>query len=168
MQPSTSSASSAVHPHARGEHRAVFFSASAMTGSSPRPWGTLLFQLGQPIRDRFIPTPVGNTEVQYPCQPKKPVHPHARGEHRNAGIQNVTHYGSSPRPWGTLCQRKLADGFMRFIPTPVGNTSSERLATLSRAVHPHARGEHSASGPGIYAPSGSSPRPWGTHSFLSP
>jgi len=52
-----------VHPHARGEHKCKPAVEGAIYGSSPRPWGTLP---GLPVRGwqlRFIPTPVGNTDL---------------------------------------------------------------------------------------------------------
>ncbi len=52
-----------VHPHACGEHDSFVFWNSCANGSSPRLWGThnpAGYQLGEA---RFIPTPVGNTEL---------------------------------------------------------------------------------------------------------
>ena len=49
-----------VHPHARGERCAPRISATVAAGSSPRPWGTRHADRPVCVRDRFIPTPVGN------------------------------------------------------------------------------------------------------------
>ena len=91
--------------------------------------------------------------------------------------------GSSPRMWGTLFKRLLDIFVSRFIPTHVGNTLAEALATDSRAVHPHAGGEHTLHKPILFENRtvhphacgehyvkhirgflcrGSSPRMWGT------
>ena len=91
-----------------------------------------------------------------------PVHPHARGEHSKAlsMIQPLT--GSSPRPWGTQEKPELATNYGRFIPTPVGNTSPNKLFRPLCSVHPHARGEHGSPPSDTDNTGGSSPRPWGT------
>ena len=52
---------------------------------------------------------------------------------------------------------------MRFIPTHVGNTTSDLLTQRGNAVHPHACGEHVASPVNCRFGTGSSPRMWGTH-----
>ncbi len=161
--PTTRCASGAVHPHARGEHFRDIASSSNIGGSSPRPWGTRTMQAssstlmyGSSPRPwgtrasrprvvppaRFIPTPVGNTWRPNPPPPARPVHPHARGEHRFAAIHELRHIGSSPRPWGTQAVLVVPSRRIRFIPTPVGNTQGF-ADVLTRAR-------------------GSSPRPWGT------
>ena len=50
-----------VHPHARGEHAWALICVLVLSGSSPRPWGTLERVQHQALHGRFIPTPVGNT-----------------------------------------------------------------------------------------------------------
>ena len=80
--------SHAVHPHARGEHIDVDVLLSRCDGSSPRPWGTRTPGRRPGDRDRFIPTPVGNTTRRRHCRSICPVHPHARGEHAHV-----------PAPW---------------------------------------------------------------------
>ncbi len=50
-----------VHPHARGEHFLRLAVNNAVTGSSPRAWGTPSKMEGEPDMLRFIPTRVGNT-----------------------------------------------------------------------------------------------------------
>ena len=173
----------AVHPHARGEHAKAGISRRTITGSSPRPWGTHAAVRRCCDWRRFIPTPVGNTGARCWPGPAGPVHPHARGEHSARAISRPSRCGSSPRPWGTQPRGQAIELLRRFIPTPVGNTGRARPVAASRAVHPHARGEHQ---PGIrsaddelrfiptpvgntrhtsqhgWPTSGSSPRPWGT------
>ena len=105
---------------------------------------------------------MGNTGGRNGCQSPSAVHPHARGEHdlKTAWENNTD--GSSPRTWGTRLRRPRPLGSRRFIPTHVGNTGARRAGICSRAVHPHARGEHfsAAAPPCIFG--GSSPRTWGT------
>ena len=50
-----------VHPHACGEHRNQGRGRRGGYGSSPRMWGTRKFAGQYGLRDRFIPTHVGNT-----------------------------------------------------------------------------------------------------------
>ena len=177
-----SPAPGSVHPHARGEHcggarlrpdfcgssprpwgtRRPHFSIPLMSGSSPRPWGTPSnFGHASPSR-RFIPTPVGNTVNADLILSPPPVHPHARGEHATKGALASGTSGSSPRPWGTHKRITRHQGSKRFIPTPVGNTRTERQGVCPLAVHPHARGEHWPARASRAQRSGSSPRPWGT------
>ena len=52
-------------------------------------------------------------------------------------------------------------GRERFIPTPVGSMVLSTLATMVRAVHPHACGEHPGAEAHPPRPGGSSPRLWG-------
>ena len=72
----------AVHPHGCGEHRKVSRICGAVTGSSPRVWGTRSIAAQMCAAYRFIPTGVGNTTTcaGHPAQPA--VHPHGCGEHR--------------------------------------------------------------------------------------
>jgi len=54
------------------------------------------------LKNRFIPTCVGNIVVDGTTQTLLPVHPHVCGEHV-AGDRRITMgTGSSPRVWGTL------------------------------------------------------------------
>ena len=95
----------AVHPHACGEHSWETHFSSPSPGSSPRLWGTPCISPHRAPGIRFIPTPVGNTDLYFP-QPKfKSVHPHACGEHKPVSISVSGMCGSSPRLWGTrhLC-----------------------------------------------------------------
>ncbi len=87
------------------------------------------------------------------------VHPHACGEH----CEGCCEGGSSPRLWGTRNQMGTVLQTIRFIPTPVGNTSSDPFHLWLDTVHPHACGEHCNFLIADCPDSGSSPRLWGTH-----
>ena len=154
-----------VHPHARGEHLHTPSSSPSASGSSPRPWGTRIHAREQRLLPRFIPTPVGNTTEERATIRANTVHPHARGEHWISLNISGTNYGSSPRPWGTLEQRRRWGVGCRFIPTPVGNTKQTLPEPFRNPVHPHARGEHIEPLRLFHSISGSSPRPWGTLSL---
>ena len=75
-----------------------------------------------------------------------PVHPHMCGEHSTIPATLVFLDGSSPRVWGTFVATGCYLSPDRLIPTRVGNTTVPNHPQMSRAVHPHTRGEHSRSG----------------------
>ncbi len=115
-----------VHPHARGERRAIPYVIGASV--------------------RFIPTHVGNAQVGASRPVNRAVHPHARGERWIALATTIVAFGSSPRTWGTpdlLIESATRD---RFIPTHVGNAAIALMSALLPSVHPHARGERMRSG----------------------
>ena len=147
---------------ARKESRALSFTTSLTTTSSPRSWGTLVQPWGKPYRNRFIPTLVGNTAAPPPADPLGPVHPHARGEHEKVLLAKQAIAGSSPRSWGTHTPVSGLSRSCRFIPTLVGNTDPRNSCYEFFSVHPHARGEHSPHTANSRGENGSSPRSWGT------
>jgi len=151
-----------VHPHARGERSRTIDSGIAITGSSPRSWGTRHAEAAPQAEGRFIPTLVGNAGAAAANAASGSVHPHARGERVGAQCGHHGTGGSSPRSWGTLAAGDPAARLGRFIPTLVGNARTTRPRSMCPAVHPHARGERLD----VYADddgnNGSSPRSWGT------
>ena len=164
---SFSRAISSVHPHACGEHEYSSTGVTCHLGSSPRLWGTQDLTFIQRDRDRFIPTPVGNTILRHPQRGARPVHPHACGEHSFFRLLPFDLLGSSPRLWGTLPIPELNSSEGRFIPTPVGNTETKGVLRPRISVHPHACGEHMYSWTYTQSSNGSSPRLWGTRRLMS-
>ncbi len=156
-----------VHPHACGEHRMDGFEKAMGDGSSPRLWGTHLLRRWRHRNVRFIPTPVGNTCGTTIHCVLDAVHPHACGEHYTRRMRQHQASGSSPRLWGTRYRTRIGCSAVRFIPTPVGNTSPHRTARFSSTVHPHACGEHRGTPVRGFLHIGSSPRLWGTPGELS-
>ena len=155
--------STTVHPHVRGEHRraAVLRAGRARFiptcvgntdqqrlypgdkfGSSPRAWGTRHRHMVWHRHPRFIPTCVGNTQFFIGAY--------------------AASTGSSPRAWGTRPGAGGGCEHRRFIPTCVGNTAPSAATPSGAPVHPHVRGEHSASSATLVSSIGSSPRAWGT------
>ncbi len=126
-------------------------------------WGTQLSGDLQNRIDRFIPTHVGNTSEVSEFRLRKPVHPHACGEHSRTGLGGRGESGSSPRMWGTRLERHCGSPLPRFIPTHVGNTQTSLFFTHTNPVHPHACGEHLKLKMILQFQTGSSPRMWGTH-----
>ncbi len=116
-----------VHPHVCGEHMKPLFSSLSGGGSSPRVWGTYWSNLQFGIKERFIPTCVGNI-IAWPLHAtKQPVHPHVCGEHFAACSRATYLAGSSPRVWGTFGRHVQHLSPHRFIPTCVGNISRSQI-----------------------------------------
>ena len=111
------------HPHARGEERCPGGGTSRVYGPSPRPWGRVGAARGVRSIGRTIPTPVGKSMGATRAVPKRPDHPHARGE--EASVRDRTHAstGPSPRPWGRGRGVPGRLFVVRTIPTPVGKSS---------------------------------------------
>ena len=110
-------------------------------GSSPRLWGTLKCGMLIAILLRFIPTPVGNSFSFSRPQISISVHPHACGELLEPDHKLADRIGSSPRLWGTQFAFSSHVKILRFIPTPVGNSSLAHFIISASSVHPHACGE---------------------------
>ena len=151
-----------VHPHASGEHHVWPHGGRRYLGSSPREWGTLFTPAVMPLQYRFIPTRVGNTPLSTSSDAKRPVHPHASGQHCTPTGPRTIIDGSSPREWGTLADRLAKNRRVRFIPTRVGNTAGVSTVARGITVHPHASGEHDVTATLAAGHGGSSPREWGT------
>jgi len=90
-----------VHPHVCGEHKSTVPPSASLPGSSPRVWGTFVWNVGNDKLRRFIPTCVGNIQKYARQISQLPVHPHVCGEHRRDCTTPVFTTGSSPRVWGT-------------------------------------------------------------------
>ncbi len=152
-----------VHPHTHGEHGATPANSARIVGSSPHAWGTPRLGPRSPLRVRFIPTRMGNTQhLLHRCR-RAAVHPHTHGEHHGSALVHRFEYGSSPHAWGTLSIYYTVAGVPRFIPTRMGNTAQSERCGSGCPVHPHTHGEH----PNVIITSsvalGSSPHAWGTH-----
>ena len=76
---------------------------------------------GKMDMNRFIPTGVGNIVGGVLVAPRKPVHPHWRGEHKQGDKITPERAGSSPLAWGTFVRLVGVEPPFRFIPTGVGN-----------------------------------------------
>ena len=94
--------STTVHPHARGEVGHPLWWLPVPTGSSPRAWGSHSLGLAARFTSRFIPTRVGKSNYRNSIKILSSVHPHARGEVREAPVSTRLSNGSSPRAWGSL------------------------------------------------------------------
>ena len=90
------------------------------------------------------------------------VHPHACGEYQVMEAGRRLFDGSPPRLWGIRGKKLPTTHFLRFTPTPVGNTPPLPSGLPESAVHPHACGEYALSFSGDTNLGGSPPRLWGT------
>ena len=153
---------SPVHPHAGGEQAAHYNESFSVSGSSPRGWGTGRGRQIAIVYPRFIPTRVGNRFLIRFFRANLAVHPHAGGEQIIGHNVTFDKSGSSPRGWGTVqtCYHRF--DLRRFIPTRVGNSTSNAPASLTNSVHPHAGGEQHLKRARQLDKFGSSPRGWGT------
>ncbi len=113
-----------VHPRVCGEHPLQTWSASVITGSSPRVRGTRVGRVGPTVATRFIPACAGNTRCAQASHHAQAVHPRVCGEHTKKNLLAVAATGSSPRVRGTLQPRGQCCRYWRFIPACAGNTSA--------------------------------------------
>ena len=111
-----------VHPRVCGELQESTNRIQESNGSSPRVWGTRLYDGGRHDYLRFIPACVGNSISFGDQYAGAAVHPRVCGELEHPGYIASINSGSSPRVWGTLYYVKYAVMRGRFIPACVGNS----------------------------------------------
>ena len=112
----------AVHPRERGEHVTAAVLHQLARGSSPRARGTLMQQVEDVGRARFIPASAGNTSLASMSHLCTAVHPRERGEHARGSFEVSGFAGSSPRARGTRRRQHPGHHQRRFIPASAGNT----------------------------------------------
>ncbi|AFD28154.1 hypothetical protein DGo_PE0010 (plasmid) [Deinococcus gobiensis I-0] len=125
-------------------------------------------KVAQAKAKRSIPTPVGNANTARCPGAWASVHPHACGERGSDTDAVLEKTGPSPRLWGTRMGRAQGESVRRSIPTPVGNACNITTETRAHPVHPHACGERKEGEFKSIAPSGPSPRLWGTRLRAGP
>ncbi len=130
-------------------------------GSPPRAWAKRRASQETLGARRFTPTRVGKTERNTSAFCRYTVHPHARGENFNDPMTTSTRSGSPPRAWGKRRNLAGVEHELRFTPTRVGKTNLLPVIMGAKTVHPHARGENSASRASVRMVRGSPPRAWG-------
>ena len=129
-----------VPPHTRGADLLFSFRLLFNFGSSPHPWGRRIAVLLKKLLRRFIPTPVGQTARSHRPRRRITVHPHTRGADTDVLPPVAVGVGSSPHPWGRPAGAARRRTGLRFIPTPVGQTSCRAVWPAEGRVHPHTRG----------------------------
>jgi len=130
-------------------------------GSPPRAWGKGHGRACAALAQIFTPTGVGKRRYHFTILDSSEVHPHGRGEKWMVEVQRGVVYGSPPRAWGKGRILRLERGDARFTPTGVGKSARGEREKGLRKVHPHGRGEKSASGNTMSSGAGSPPRAWG-------
>ena len=141
--------------------RAFLCACGGRYAPPPHAWGIQRAAHAAGRLRRFIPTCVGNTPAQLHAVQGRPVHPHMRGEYGRTSWCRTAQRGSSPHAWGIHGGKRHPVAGGRFIPTCVGNTCCTPASRMTRAVHPHMRGEYVEVQPPYNDTVGSSPHAWG-------
>jgi len=138
-----------------------------MHGSPPQTWGLLQRRVEDRLRDRLTPTNVGTKSWRRPRQPRRPDHPHKRGDIKVQTRAGSYHYGSPPQTWGHLlraCRRRREPG---LTPTNVGTSLNPCTAPCRSGAHPHKRGDFQVQITWDYSMHGLPPQPWGHRLILA-
>jgi len=154
-------ASSAVHPHGRGDNSVVARQKHLAFGSPPRAWGQYSADDGADRPVRFTPTGVGTMPRARPRSRPSAVHPHGRGDNGSPPETDRPSIGSPPRAWGQYRAQFDDDIAHRFTPTGVGTIIVPHTVLTNAAVHPHGRGDNAAALARAVVGYGSPPRAWG-------
>ncbi len=132
-----------VHPHVCGEHAIGLTLSRSPWRFIPTCVGNIpLDNIQAHLQPRFIPTCVGNMLDKVLTLRENPVHPHVCGEHTSRPFVKQSRTRFIPTCVGNIYAPMPTKTPMRFIPTCVGNMPIT-------AFVPN-------------APTGSSPRVWGT------
>ncbi len=131
----------AVHPRVRGEQAISSTINPVIDGSSPRARGAVAVRRFLALQGRFIPACAGSRPPGQYEQTTLAVHPRVRGEQCHDRMAEALLIGSSPRARGAGFELALVLAQLRFIPTCAGSRGALMSPYLSRAVHPHVRGE---------------------------
>ncbi len=116
----------AVHPHGRGDNMTTPKNFFPSSGSPPRAWGQPPYGRFMGEIRRFTPTGVGTTPAACRNRPRRPVHPHGRGDNKDVSADEQPALGSPPRAWGQLRPHRASQAFNRFTPTGVGTMISNQ------------------------------------------
>ena len=109
------------HPHTCGKQRGRLPERAKYPGSSPHAWETVNCRCALRVRERVIPTRVGNRSY---------LNPAASGTK-----------GSSPHMWETDDLFELTITEIRIIPTHVGNSRNSATTITPILDHPHTCGK---------------------------
>ena len=140
--PASVPASSAVHPHGRGDNEEEENLQADHYGSPPRAWG----------------------QWDHGADPaaRSSVHPHGRGDNSVPITAPYATQRFTPTGVGTISGRSafqlLEDG---SPPRAWGQSYPKEPKSITSSVHPHGRGDNDA-GPSVkHSANGSPPRAWG-------
>ena len=124
-------------------------------------WGQVYKPLKTQNKRRIIPTRVGTSRQNEPCNISPQDHPHACGDKVYLYCLWYTFEGSSPRVWGQELIAKIGEVVNGIIPTRVGTRAARRASFAATWDHPHACGDKPTRVGLRVGIAGSSPRVWG-------
>ncbi|CEF28675.1 hypothetical protein XNW1_4470012 [Xenorhabdus nematophila str. Websteri] len=113
-----------VYPRTYGEHPFIQCMQKMDGGLSPYLRGTLLGQLEDLDKSRFIPVLTGNTVSIDAFMCAMLVYPRTYGEHAYNSKEEISPLGLSPYLRGTPVSTHLVQLRTRFIPVLTGNTAT--------------------------------------------
>ncbi len=182
------SPSATVHPHVRGDDRALEPPGSRVAGSPPRAWGRLhALERGTPavtvhphvrgddgvdeVLARVLrgspPRAWGRRGRCARAPGRDRFTPTCVGTTRAGWTGCSSSHGSPPRAWGRHTHDLFSQAKTRFTPTCVGTTTSTNPVTAFMAVHPHVRGDDHAPAATTGHLLGSPPRAWGRRGIIT-
>ena len=150
-----------VHPHTRGDDGTAGPPGARAGGSPPHAWGRLECGQAECRHRRFTPTRVGTTTIGKLLRCLREVHPHTRGDDGARKACASASVGSPPHAWGRLSEHFPHVARGRFTPTRVGTTPPRSKPPAGAPVHPHTRGDDSATQRNTMPTTGSPPHAWG-------
>ena len=160
-RPTTAGTRPTVHPHVRGEEPADRASLLESRGPPPRAWGRASRGCRAWAPARSTPTCVGKSRPPPAWRRGSPVHPHVRGEEIAAVRSDVLRLGPPPRAWGRAAASAAGTMVLGSTPTCVGKSGPAIGDRDDLWVHPHVRGEESATRLQAHVRAGPPPRAWG-------
>ena len=135
--------------------------AGPMHGTPPPAWGQPPGASRRREGLRYTPTRVGTTDGYLTAASGRPVHPHPRGDNRQALPPAQPSVGTPPPAWGQRLHSLRVHVGIRYTPTRVGTTSIGDRPNQSRTVHPHPRGDNSSGLIANASITGTPPPAWG-------
>ncbi len=127
------SGSNSVHPRGCGEHELILQNVPALSGSSPRVRGTLLWGILRLRLSRFIPAGAGNTISGDYCSGSCSVHPRGCGEHKRVMKKYPRVIGSSPRVRGTRLTNTVKEA-QRLLLSPKKTGQISRFSKINYQI----------------------------------
>ncbi len=95
------------------------------------------------------------------CPPRRPVHPHRRGDGDLLRWRRRGLAGSPPQAWGRQDRDIQLGVRSRFTPTGVGTAAPASGSGSATTVHPHRRGDGAPAAERVTSKYGSPPQAWG-------
>ena len=129
-----------VYPHVCGAAMRIHGLAVLVRGLSPRVWGSLPSPGPALAAGRSIPTCVGQPVPLLLSAYLPGVYPHVCGAAVARGGRNPSHFGLSPRVWGSHADPWSCCPGEGSIPTCVGQPAALLCPRQQSRVYPHVCG----------------------------